>query len=53
MLKPRACDRARGEWIAPFLEKQASAKMAADLNFAVCVSFSENKAEIEQLRFLP
>ena len=29
-----------------------SAKMAADLNFAVCVSFREDKPETKQLRFL-
>ena len=38
------------EWIAPFLQKQASAKMAADLNFAVCVLFREDKAKTKQLR---
>ena len=27
--------------------------MAADLNFAVCVSFREGKAKTKQLRFLP
>ena len=47
------------EWIAPFQEpmtisiEKASAKIAADLNFAVCVSFRENKAKTKQLRFLP
>ena len=33
--------------------KQASAKMVADLNFAVCVLFREDKAKTKQLRFLP
>ena len=41
------------EWIAPFLQKRASAKMVADLNFAVCVSFHKDKAKTKQLRFLP
>ena len=31
----------------------SSDKMAADLNFAVCVSFREDKAKTKQLRFLP
>ena len=30
----------------------SSAKMAADLNFAVCVSFREDKPKTKQLRFL-
>ena len=32
--------------------KTSSAKMAADLNFAVCVSFREDKPKTKQLRFL-
>ena len=30
----------------------SSDKMAADLNFAVCVSFREDKPKTKQLRFL-
>ena len=30
----------------------SSDKMAADLNFAVCVSFREDKPQTKQLRFL-
>ena len=41
------------EWIAQFLQKQASAKMAADLNFAECVSLREYKVRTKHLRFLP
>ena len=51
MLKPRA--RARGNGLHHFHKKQTSAKMAADLNFAVCVSFRKDKPKTKQLRFLP
>ena len=31
---------------------EETTKMAADLNFAVCVSFREDKPKTKQLRFL-
>ena len=43
--------RARGNVLHISIQT-SSAKMAADLNFAVCVSFREDKPKTKQLRFL-
>ena len=48
MLKPRA----RVEMDCTVSIETCSAKMAADLNFAVCVSFREDKPKTKQLRLL-
>ena len=48
MLKPRA--RARMD--STISIETSSDKMAAYLNFAVCVSFREDKPKTKQLRFL-